>query len=207
MIRSFLIRIGHWLIRPFRHRRMTAFWIVSALSLGCTSAWISIRDAQKVMDAEEQAVMTPPGNAPSCDVISIHDGDTMKLDCSWDETRPNVVTVRLYCIDAPELDQEPWGKLARNHLRSIAGNAVAIEQVDWDRHGRLVARVHSKGLDLSLRMVADGFAPVYPKYCKDQRYYDAQAIVQLKGVGVWSTSGDQQHPWEHRRKSNGINAS
>jgi endonuclease YncB( thermonuclease family) len=132
-------------------------------------------------------------------VLDIHDGDTMKLDCGWDEAKPQIITVRLYCIDAPELAQEPWGKLARDHLRSITGHAVAIKPVEWDRHGRLVAVVHSKGGELNLRMVADGFAPVYPKYCRNQRYYAAETESRARGSGVWSVSGAHQTPWAWRK--------
>jgi endonuclease YncB( thermonuclease family) len=178
---------------------------VAALSLGGTSAWLAIQNEPGVSDADELIMTAPQGIAPTCELINIHDGDTMKLDCGWVENKSSIVTVRLYCIDARELDQEPWGKLARDHLHSITGQVVAIDQVEWDRHGRLVARVYSKGQDLGLRMVADGFAPVYPKYCKDQRYYDAQAVVKPKGLGVWASSGDQQQPWEHRRMSSGTN--
>ena len=176
------------------------FWLVAALALGGTSAWFSIRDTEKAVAAEADALMTPPGIAPSCDVISIHDGDTLKLDCAWDEAKPQVITVRLHCIDAPELKQEPWGKLARDHLRSITGQAVAIVPVEKDRHGRLVAQLHSNGRDLALQMVADGFAPVYPKYCRVQRYYDAEGETRSRGIGIWSMPGVHQTPWEWRHR-------
>lgn len=198
MLRSLAAKMWLWIVGPFQNRRIVAFWLVSSLSLGCTSAWLTIRDAQKVAAAEEDALLTPPVIAPSCDVISIHDGDTMKLDCGWDETKPQIITVRLYCIDAPELDQEPWGKLARDHLRSISGQAVAIEQKDRDKYGRLVALVHSDGRDLGLQMVADGFAPLYPKYCRDQRYLDAESKARSFGISIWSKPGVQQRPWEWR---------
>jgi endonuclease YncB( thermonuclease family) len=190
----------HWLVGPFRHRRMTAFWLVTVLALGGTSAWLSIRDAQKVAAADDDALSTPPGIAPSCDVINVHDGDTMKLDCGWDEAKPQIINVRLHCIDAPELSQEPWGKLAREHLQKITGRAVAVKPVERDRYGRLVAVVHSMNGELGLRMVSDGFAPVYPKYCKDRRYYDAEATVRTSGTGIWSVAGAHQTPWAWRHR-------
>lgn len=140
----------------------------------------------------------PFGPAPSCDVVDVHDGDTLKLDCAWDEATPQIINVRIHCIDAPELKQEPWGKLARDHLQLIAARAVAIMPVEWDRHGRLVAVVHSKNGELGLHMVADGFAPVYTKYCRDQRYYDAERSVRTRGGGIWSAPGAQQTPWDWR---------
>lgn len=198
MLRGIATRMWRWFVGPFQNRRMAAFWLVSALSLGCTSAWLSYLEAEKVAEAEGPLAL-PPGPAPSCDVLDIHDGDTMKLDCGWDEAKPLIITVRLYCIDAPELAQEPWGRLARDHLRSITGRAVAITPVEWDRHRRLVAIVHSEGGELNLRMVADGFAPVYPKYCRDQRYYHAEGEAQARGSGIWASGGLHQRPWQARK--------
>jgi endonuclease YncB( thermonuclease family) len=188
-----------WLVGPFQNRRLLAFWLVSSLSLGCTSAWFTYQEAEKVADAEGPSAL-PPGPAPSCDVLDIHDGDTMKLDCGWDEAKPQIVIVRLYCIDAPELGQEPWGKLARDHLRNIAGKVVAIEPVEYDKYRRLVVRVHSSGLYLNLQMVADGFAPVYPKYCKDKRYFEIESGARSSGIGIWSMVGAHQEPWLWRHR-------
>lgn len=198
MLRKLGTVVLQWLAGPFRHRRTAAFWLVTVLALGGTSAWFSIRDAQKVAVADDDALLTPPGIAPSCDVISIHDGDTLKLDCAWIEGKSQIVTVRLYCVDAPELGQEPWGNRARDHLRSITGRAVAIEPVEYDRHRRLVAIVHSEGGELNLRMVGDGFAAVYPKYCRVRRYFDAEGSARTRGIGIWSTLGAQQRPWDWR---------
>jgi len=201
MLRKLRTVLWGWLVGPFRNRRTAAFWLVAALALGGTSAWFSIRDTEKAAAAEAEALMTPPGMAPSCDVISVYDGDTLKLDCAWDESKPQIVTVRLHCIDAPELNQEPWGRLARDHLRQIAAKAVAIKPVEWDKYGRIVAVVHSMHGELGLRMVADGFAPVYPKHCRDQRYYDSEKDIRTRNAGIWSTPGAHQTPWEWRHRA------
>jgi endonuclease YncB( thermonuclease family) len=37
-----------------------------------------------------------------CRVNSIHDGDTLRVTCNGQREQ-----LRLYCIDAPELDQRP----------------------------------------------------------------------------------------------------
>ncbi len=197
MIRQLSTKIARWFIGPFQNRRMAMFWLVSALSLGGTSAWFEFRAAERA--AEEDNPFALLGPAPACEVVSVHDGDTMKLDCGWSEDKPMIVDVRLHCIDAPELDQEPWGKLARDHLRKLAGNAVAIEVVERDRYHRLVARVIANGEQLNLKMVADGFAAMYPQYCRDRSYYETESSVRTRRVGIWSTPGVQQKPWEWRR--------
>jgi endonuclease YncB( thermonuclease family) len=75
---------------------------------------------------------------------------------------------RLYAIDAPEMpgacragrqctQGDPFA--ARDHLRALtAGRAVRCLQVDTDRYGRRVLQCIADGLDLSCRMVRDGFA-------------------------------------------------
>jgi endonuclease YncB( thermonuclease family) len=197
-MRTILTFLSRWFVGPFRNRRLLAFWLVTVIALGAIQGWLTYLSHQQV-SAEEDSPYPLFGLAPSCDVLDIDDGDTMRLDCGWNEAKPQIITVRLYCIDAPELGQEPWGKLAHDYLRSITGPAVAIKPVEWDRNRRLVAIVHSKGGELNLRMVADGFAPVYPNYCRDQRYYDAESNTHARGTGIWSTPGVQQRPWEWRR--------
>jgi endonuclease YncB( thermonuclease family) len=85
--------------------------------------------------------------------------------------------VRLYAIDAPELDQPcrnggPCGQRARAHLAEIiAGHALLCEKRDTDRYGREVAQcviVEGKadgktirGEDIGRMMVRDGQAMAY----------------------------------------------
>lgn len=198
MNRELLTKIGRWFLGPFRNRRMAVFWLISGLAIGSTSAWLLYLSSEKA--AEEDGAFPLYGPAPACDVLDVHDGDTLKLDCGWQEDKPRILSVRLYCIDAPELDQEPWGKLARDHLRELAGKVVAIEGLEKDRHHRLVARVAANGEELNLKMVSGGFAAVYPSYCRDQRYYDAQKNTRNRRAGIWSVLGQQQRPWEWRKQ-------
>ena len=50
-----------------------------------------------------------------------------------------VRTVRLACIDAPELVQSPWGQQARQQLQALApiGSAVELRSTATDRYSRL----------------------------------------------------------------------
>lgn len=68
-----------------------------------------------------------------CIVKKVYDGDTMTLDCAGNETK-----VRMYCIDAPEKKQDPWGELSRANLANLAGNSVRLKQIDKDRYNRVV---------------------------------------------------------------------
>ena len=58
-------------------------------------------------------------------VVSIGDGDTLRL-----RQAGRLITVRLACIDAPELTQRPWGPLARQYLqdRLPLGSVVTLQR-------------------------------------------------------------------------------
>lgn len=167
------------------HRRMVAFWAVTAIALplpwlvpGCTT--------------DMPRTATPGYEA--CQVLSIYDGDSMTVSCQGEK-----VKVRLYCIDAPEMAQEPWGREARDYLRSITGPVVRLEVKDKDRYGRTVAVVWSGDEPVNLRMVRTGQAVVYRKYCGDPQYDKSEQYVRQNQLGLWSKPGTQQQPWAWRR--------
>ncbi|MEB3354722.1 MAG: hypothetical protein VKM34_10905 [Cyanobacteriota bacterium] len=58
------------------------------------------------------------------EVLSIGDGDTLRV-----RQGGRAITVRLACIDAPEIAQSPWGQQARRHLqqRLPIGREVSLE--------------------------------------------------------------------------------
>ena len=88
--------------------------------------------------------------------IHVHDGDTIGRG-------PD--RVRIWGIDAPEL-QEPGGKASRDHLRAlIEGQALACTMIERDRYGRRVMRCTLPGgVDLACAMVDAGHAQDWPRY-------------------------------------------
>lgn len=130
-----------------------------------------------------------------CQVKSVYDGDTMTLICQGE-----TVKVRMYCIDAPEMKQSPWGSHARDHLRGLAGDKLSVRQIDKDRYGRVVGEVFYGQENLNLQMVRDGFVAVYPDYCKDEQYFQAEKAAKAKKSGVWNKSGLHQTPWKWREQ-------
>lgn len=73
--------------------------------------------------------------------------------------------IRLFGIDAPELDH-PWGLTAKWALVALCkGQTVRAEIREQDHYGRTVARCFlSDGRDLSAEMVKQGLAIDWPKY-------------------------------------------
>jgi len=167
------------------HRRMIAFWTVMVVMLplpwmvpACTTA------------PKSQA------HHDNCKVLSVYDGDTMTVNCQGEK-----IKVRLYCIDAPEMGQEPWGREVRDYLRSITGPSVQLEVKDKDRYGRMVGEVFTDDEDrenLNLTMVWSSNAVVYPKYCNDRQYYQSEEEAKKLHSGIWEKPGLHQKPWEWR---------
>lgn len=128
-----------------------------------------------------------------CQVLSVHDGDTLRVSCPSGHHQ-----IRLYCLDAPELAQAPWGTESRDFLRSRLPKDVLIIPRNTDRYGREVAEVIVSDRNINLDMVEAGSAVAYPKYCRDQAFFRAEQAARFERLGVWSVEGDQQRPWEYR---------
>lgn len=84
------------------------------------------------------------------------DGDTVVI---------RKTQVRLFGIDAPEINH-PYGQKAKWALVSLCkGQAVHAEVTEIDSHGRTVAKCYLQdGRDLSAEMVKLGLAIDWPKY-------------------------------------------
>ena len=138
------------------------------------------------------------GQTRTATVLSIGDGDTIRV-----RQAGRTITVRLACIDAPELAQAPYGQQARQYLqtRLSIGTPVTLAVKATDRFGRTVAEVID-GINLGLAMVEDGQAFAYRKYlsqCGEKEYLDAEFRASRRRHGVWHVPGGTTRPWEFRR--------
>ena len=127
-------------------------------------------------------------------VVGVTDGDTIKvLDGHSVQHK-----VRLQCIDAPEKSM-PFGQRAKEALASIvAGKYVIIMVLDIDRYGREVGEVSVDGRSANLAMVRMGYAWAYPKYCRDQIFYEAQDQARSSQSGLWIEQSPMP-PWDYRK--------
>ena len=145
----------------------------------------------------------PPGHgwaAPAfrATVLSVGDGDTLRVRSGQQR-----ITVRLACIDAPEMAQAPDGANARNYLQSRLrlGSSVTLRPQTVDRYGRTVAEVIGE-INLGLAMVEEGMAFAYRRYlsqCNAKEYLDAEFRESRSRFGVWRVSGGITRPWDFRR--------
>ena len=132
-------------------------------------------------------------------VVSIGDGDTIRV-----RDAGRLVTVRLACIDAPEMAQAPYGAQARRYIqiRLPIGSRVRLIPQTTDRYGRTVAEVIGE-VNLNLALVEDGLAFAYRRYlagCEAKEYLDAEYRASRHRYGVWKTPGGITRPWDFRRR-------
>lgn len=100
--------------------------------------------------------------------------------------------VRLIGIDAPDLQQQPWGQAAKERLEAIALNQFVLLEFDvqnQDAFGRRIAYVWQNGVLVNEKLVAEGYVLILPrspnnKY--DQRLERAQEWARLMGRGIWN---------------------
>ena len=154
---------------------------------------------------------------PTGDVVErVSDGDTLVVK----DANSNNFTVRLACVDAPEIphtkkekssnrssdrNQFRWGVKAQTRLQQLVdqgGDRVNLTITDSDRYGRKVAEVRLKdGTLIQKVLLQEGLVKVYRSYLNKCPSKDLiqQAEAQAKGqrLGVW---GDPKfvNPWEYR---------
>ena len=148
------------------------------------------------------------GPSFSATVASVGDGDTIRIR---DES--GKLTVRLACIDAPEISQDPFGARSRDFLKKILplGTEVTLRTQTIDRYGRSVAEVFSKKGNINESIIEQGHGFVYRRYlskCNGSRYLSLERQAQKQGLGVWSTSSTGiQRPWDYRRSKRSVSSS
>lgn len=126
-------------------------------------------------------------------VIHVSDGDTIKILVNRQQLK-----IRLAEIDAPELHQA-FGRKSKKALGNlIFGKIVTVEQIDTDRYGRIVGKVHLENVYINADMVRTGNAWVYRKYAKDQDLYGLENEARLNRRGLW-TDANPTPPWEWRK--------
>lgn len=128
---------------------------------------------------------------------SASDGDSLNVGAQ---------RVRLFGIDAPELDQlcvtsgNSWhcGDLARQQLSDLVeGQRVDCRITGLDQYGRNLGVCSTEFLELNEAMVELGWAVAYREYSQD--YIGAEDRAKARGAGIWGSTFTR--PSEHRKQN------
>lgn len=137
---------------------------------------------------------------PKMQVVSVGDGDTIRVR----NNKGQQLTIRLSCIDAPELGQAPWGEQTKNRLKQLlpVGQAVNLRIIEKDKYGRTVAEVYQGNQSINLKLVEEGHAVVYTQYLNKcpklrKQLLTAEANAKKQRYAFWYQTNPVM-PWEFR---------
>lgn len=171
---------------------------VLSLPLRCLGLCIGLVSLGSLVGCKHVGLGDDPyADAATCTVLKVRDGDSVRLRCGGE-----ALEVRLYCIDAPEMGQRPWGERSRDHLREWLPRRVKMIPHDTDRYGRTVAELFSADEyreNFNMLQVRKGQAAVYSRYCKDKAYARAEQMARDIKSGIWQSRGLHREPWKYRR--------
>lgn len=130
------------------------------------------------------------------------DGDSLTL---------NGAEVRLFGVDAPELNQTcggnageyPCGREALAALRALLRNkAITCKSWETDRYGRAVSICRDSKLEINYEMVRQGWAVAYFRH--STAYARAQKEARAARRGVWQ--GKFEMPEDYRARLRAVGA-
>jgi len=137
--------------------------------------------------------LTARGGFLRAQVVSVHNGDTITVLIDGVKEK-----VRLIGIDAPELDQAPWGVVSRDALRALVDSKTVRLETDItirDQYRQLLAYIYVGEMLVNLEMVRQGQAVIYtvpPNVAHVDDYQKAQREARETGRGVW----DREKPFD-----------
>jgi micrococcal nuclease len=117
--------------------------------------------------------------------------------------------VRLIGIDAPELEQRPWGKKAKKYLEEMAAASkwemgIEYDMEKRDKHDRVLAYLWSRdGKLVNEELLRAGLAVIFtlpPNVKYVDRFRTSQVIARENKAGIWGKGGLKQLPSDFRKE-------
>jgi micrococcal nuclease len=130
---------------------------------------------------------TDGNNYTKAEVVRVISGQSIEVVLPGNDRSQKV---RIIGIEAPDLQQSPWGKAAKQKLQtSIKDNQIQLEtkNLKSDRFDRILAHVwHDKTL-VSEILVKEGYVLADTKYPHkyDRRLNYAREYARLMELGIW----------------------
>ena len=178
---------------PMRRRLNKFIWALALAGLLAAGHWLEERWPGAWPWSDISAFSRQEGQ-----VLKVSDGDSLIVA----DGQGQRVKVRLYGVDAPELDQ-PHGRASRDYLAALTlRKVVRLERHGQDQYGRLLARVFLEdGRPLDELLVNSGQAWVYEQYCDELWCFKRKADqheARRRGLGLWQEA-EPTPPWIWRR--------
>ncbi len=137
-------------------------------------------------------------NQEQVEVVSVMDGDTMKV-----KYKGEIKKVRYLLVDAPEmyhkkLGEQPFGREAQTRNREILNHAKEVTlEFDVggkeDKYGRLLAYVYADGKSVQEQLIREGLVRVGYIYEPNTKYVDKYKAIQEEAKkekkGIWQYDG------------------
>lgn len=142
---------------------------------------------------DNQALPQTPNKSDHFNQVRIIDGDTIRFDTQ---------NIRLYGIDAPELNQtcqnknilEKCGVESKDFLSSLlVGKTLECDDRGFDRWNRKLSVCRANGLDINQLMVRNGWAIAYREYSSN--YVLDEEYASSQSLGMWSTNFVTPSDW------------
>ncbi len=134
-------------------------------------------------------------------LAQVHDGDTVTV---------MGVRIRLFGIDAPEMDQicempdgSDWacGVWSRDQVRAVIDERdLRCVKQDWDKYGRMVARCYLGDQDLARVLAQDGIVFAYANYSRD--YIVDEKAAAVAGRGLWQAQTISPAEFRRQKREN-----
>lgn len=137
-------------------------------------------------------------------VKEIFDGDTIGVEVEGRSEK-----IRLIGIDAPEMDQRPWGKKAKQCIASVISASGPVISLEYDverrdKYGRLLAYLWTQDRRLlNEELVFRGCSFLYtvpPNVKYAARLRAAQKKAYAAKTGIWGENGLRERPSQYRKE-------
>lgn len=147
---------------------------------------------------EDTSQNTKDSNREKVEVISVMDGDTIKV-----KDKGEIKKVRYLLVDAPEmyhktLGEQPFGREAQARNREILNHAKNVTlEFDVgdkeDKYGRLLAYVYADGKSVQEQLIREGLVRVgyiyEPNTKHVNEYKEIQEKAESEKKGIWQYDG------------------
>ncbi|WP_233573249.1 thermonuclease family protein [Leptotrichia sp. OH3620_COT-345] len=141
-----------------------------------------------------------PCFAENYKVLYVSDGDTVAVKRTEnDKETGELIKVRLFGIDAPEINQDYGYESKQTLINFIRNKNVKIYGKKKDRYGRVLGTVYYNNENINEKMVKTGNAWWYEKYDKKNvRMKQYQEAAQKNKLGIFAKK-NYISPWEFRK--------